>query len=93
MILYSAITVNFIRQKTPIRKYRNRCLFMLRGHDLKLVRPQITRMLATARKLRPTFQRGLEAPAENNHIHQSDRGSISQFVKVQYSTRLMGQTA
>ena len=64
-----------------------------RGHDLKLVRPQIARMLATARKLRPTFQMGLETPAENNHAHQSDRESISQFVTVQYSTRLVGQKA
>ena len=49
--------------------------YMWRGHDLKLVRPQIARMIATARKLRPTFQRGVETPAGTNHAHQSDRGS------------------
>ena len=45
---------------------------MWRGHDFKLVRPKIAKMLATARKLRQTFQTGLETPAETNHAHQSD---------------------
>ena len=68
------IDTNF-RLQNNAQDMQLKWLFMWRGHDLKLVRPQIAKMLATARKLRPTFQRGLETPAETNHAHQSDRGS------------------
>ena len=52
--------------------------YMWQGHDLRLARTQIAGSLATAKGLKlafQTFQRGVETPAVNNHIHQSDRGS------------------